>query len=55
MITLVIVSVILGIVLLLASVVGALLLEPVIAILAIYGIYKLVRLCMDKPKKKKRR
>lgn len=55
MITLALVAVILGVVLILASTIGVVLLEPVIAILAIYGIYKLVTLCMGKPKKKKRR
>ena len=51
MITLIILLVVAAILLVCLSGVCALLLDPLIAILAIYGIYKLVTLCFKKKKK----
>lgn len=52
MLTFIILALILAIVLFIVSTVCAVLLDPIICIILIYALYKLVRLCMGKTKKK---
>ena len=51
MITFIILAAVLGLVLIVASGVGVMLLDPIIAIFLIWGVYKLIKMCINGFKK----